>query len=112
MPQKCPVCTKFLYSYQNFVQCDVYFGWIHHGNRLECSGLTDVEFNEHVNDIHKPFTCDHCVSERISKDKHSSFQTLPFSVECDGSFFGKPPEIQRKPDINSMTTNELNKFVN
>ena len=103
MPKICPVCTKFIYSYQEFVQCDVCFGLIHHGNRVACSGLTDVEYNEHSNDIHKPFTCDYCVSERISKENNSIFQTLPFSVECEDNIFGKPPEVKCKPDISSMT---------
>ena len=112
MPKKCAVCTKNLYSYQNFIQCTSCFGWIHHGNRLECSSLTDTEFEEHVNDVHKAFTCDNCISLCISKENNSVFQTLPFPVECEDNIFGKPPEVKRKSDINSMTTSELNKFVN
>ena len=112
MPKKCAVCTKNLYSYQNFIQCTSCFGWIHHGNRLDCSSLTDTEFEEHVNDVHKSFTCDHCISECISKENNSVFQTLPFPVECEENIFGKPPEVKRKSDINSMTTSELNKFIN
>ena len=112
MPKKCQVCTKNLYSYQNFIQCTSCFGWIHHGNRLDCSSLTDEEFEEHVSDVNKPFTCDHCISERISKENNSVFQTLPFPVECEDNIFGKPPETKRKPDISSLTPSELNKFVN
>ena len=70
-----------------------------------------MEFQEHVDDVHKPFDCDHCVSERISKNNNTIFQTLPFPVECEDNIFGKPIETKRKPDINSMTTSELNKFV-
>ena len=112
MPKKCQVCTKNLYSYPNFIQCTSCFGWIHHGNRLDCSSLTDEEFEEHVSDVNKPFTCDHCISERISKENNSVFQTLPFPVECEDNIFGKPPETKRKPDISSLTPSELNKFVN
>ena len=111
MPKKCEVCTKNLYSYQNFIQCTSCFGWIHHGNRLECSSLTDTEFEEHVNDIDKAFTCDNCISANISKMNNSVFQILPFPVECEDNIFGKPPEVKRKPDISSMTTSELKKFV-
>ena len=111
MPHKCPVCTKFWYSTQNALQCSSCHGWVHHGNRLKCSSLTDTEFLDHTNDIHKPFECDHCVSERISKQNNSIFQTLPFPVECDDNIFGKPPEIKRKPDISSISTSQLNKFV-
>ena len=57
------------------------------------------------------FNCDHCVSERISRDNNTIFQTLPFPVECEENIFGKPTETKRKPDISSMTTSELNKFV-
>ena len=111
MPPKCPVCIKNFYSYQKRIQCDSCFGWVHHGNRLKCSGLTDIEFQQHVNDIYKPFVCDHCVSERISKSNNSVFQFLPFPVECEDNIFGKPTETKRKPDVSSMTTSELNKFV-
>ena len=111
MPAKCPVCSKLLYSYQKRIQCGSCFGYIHHGSRLKCSSLTDTEYQEHVDDIHKPFECDHCVSERISKINNTIFQTLPFPVECEDNIFGKPTETKRKPDISSMTTSELNKFV-
>ena len=36
---------------------------------------------------------------------------MPFPVECEGNIFGKPPDNKRKPDISSMSTSELNKFV-
>ena len=61
--------------------------------------------------ISKPFECDHCVSLRISKENNTIFRTLPFPVECEGNIFGKPVETKRKPDICSMSTSELNKFV-
>ena len=111
MPKKCPVCNKGCYSTQNFIQCSLCFGWVHHDNRLKCSSLTDTEYQEHIDDISKPFHCDHCVSEQISKDNNSIFQTLPFPVECEDNIFGKPTEKIRKPDISSMSTSELNKFV-
>ena len=111
MPKKCPVCSKGCYSYQNFIQCNTCFGWVHHDNRLKCSSLTDVEYDEHVNDIYKPFECDHCVSVKISKANNSIFQTLPFPVECEENVFGKPIESKRKPDITSISASDLNKFV-
>ena len=111
MTKKCPVCSKVCYSYQNIVQCNKCFGWVHHGNRLKCSSLTDFEYDEHINDIHKEFICDHCVSVKISKENNSIFQTLPFPVECEENVFGKPVETKRKPDISSMSTSDLNKFV-
>ena len=106
-----PSLLKLHYSYQNRIQCGSCFGWVHHGNRLESSKLTDSEFQEHVNDIYKPFDCDHCVSEIISKSNDSIFQSLPFSVECVKNIFGKPIETKRKSDISSMTTSELSKFA-
>ena len=39
------------------------------------------------------------------------FQTLPFPVECEENVFGKASVTKRKPDISSMSTSELNKFV-
>ena len=97
MPHKCPVCTKFWYPSQNCLQCSSCHGWVHHDNRLKCSSLTDVEFEEHVNDIHKPFECDHCVGERIAKNNNSVFITLPFPVECEDNIFGKP--LKLSPDL-------------
>ena len=111
MPQKCPVCTKPCHSSQIFLQCTECFGWIHHDNRLKCSGLTDAEYEEHINDIYKPFKCDHCVSEFISKANNTIFQTLPFPVECEDNIFGKPPVLKCRNDVSSMSTSELNKFV-
>ena len=32
-------------------------------------------------------------------------------MECEDNIFGKPPEKLRKPDISSISTSELNKFV-
>ena len=111
MPHTCPVCTKNWNPTQKCLQCSSCYGWVHHNNRLKCSSLTDAEFDEHVNDIFKPYDCDHCVSERIAKKNNTVFQTLPFPVECEDNIFGKPPESKSKPDVSSMTAAQLNKFV-
>ena len=103
MPQFCSVCSKKWYNGQNCIECNTCKSWIHHGNRLECSGLTDQEFAEHQIDEFKPFECDHCVSERIAKDKNTIFFTLPYPVECEDNPFGKP-ELKTIPDISSMMT--------
>ena len=87
MPYVCPVCDKKWYSYQNSLQCNSCQNWIHHGNKLGCSGLTDAEFNEHTNDNFKPFECDHCIGERNAKANHSTLLKLPFPVECEGNFW-------------------------
>ena len=89
MPKVCPVCSKQLYSYQSWIQCDTCQGLVHHDNR--CSGLTDTEFEEHQNDPHKPFECDHCISVKIAKENSTLLVCLPFPVEC-GDIFGKPIE--------------------
>ena len=106
MPYICPVCSKNYYSYQNCIQCDTCQGWVHHDNRLRCSGLTDNEFEEHQKDPHKPFECDHCVSVKIAKEYNSVFVQLPYPVECDDFIFGKPEEKSR-PDVSSITPEEL-----
>ena len=111
MPHFCSVCSKKWYKGQNCIECVTCKSWIHHGNRLECSGLTDQEFAEHQIDEHKPFECDHCVSERIAKENNTVFVTLPFPVECEDNPFGKP-EVKTNPDISSMSPSELKKFVN
>ena len=68
MPINCTVCSKKYYSkYQKILQCTTCDGWVHHGNRLDCSGLTDIEFEHHVQDEHKPFECQKCFSEKKSQ---------------------------------------------
>ena len=110
MPNICPVCSKSQYSYQSSIQCDSCNGWIHHGNRLNCSGLTDSEFNSHQLDEHKHFDCDHCIIERNAKNKSSIFQRLPFSHECDDNIFNAPT-LNQRDDVCSMSPEELRKFV-
>ena len=111
MPPTCPVCTKRLYNnYQNSVQCTSCNGWVHHDNRLKCSGLTDIEFEDHQKDPNKPYECDHCISQKIAKENNSYFIRLPFPVECEGNIFGKP-ETKSTPDISSMTSAQLKKFI-
>ena len=110
MPPTCPVCTKCIYnSYQNSVQCTCCNGWVHHDNRLKCSGLTETEFYNHQKDPDKPFECDHCVSVRIAKENNSYFTRLPFPVECD-SFIFDGPVAKKTPDITSMSTSQLKKL--
>ena len=110
MPNICPVCSKADYPSQNRLECTLCKGWVHHGNRLHCSGLTDTEFEEHRLDEEKPFECDHCISERIAKENNEILVSLPFPIECEGNIFGKP-EPTAKPDITSMTKEQLKKFV-
>ena len=110
MPNICPVCSKKSYPYQSGIQCDSCKKWVHHGNRLLCSGLTDVEFSEHLSDEYKPFECEHCVSKRIADENKSIFVRLSFSIECEDNVFGKP-EPKRKPDITSMSPDQLKTFV-
>ena len=111
MPYICPVCSKNYYPQsQDCLQCDTCKGWVHHDNRLKCSGLTDAEFKEHANDEFKPFECDHCVAVKIAKENGAIFTLLPFPVECEGNIFGKPAE-KIKPDITSMTPEQLKKFL-
>ena len=111
MPFICPVCSKNYYpNVQNCIQCDTCKGWVHHENRLKCYGLTDSEFAEHQDDEHKPYECDHCVAEKIAKENNSIFVRLPFPVECEGNSFGKPAD-KIKPDVSSLTPEQLKKFV-
>ena len=111
MPFICPVCSKKFYSQsQNCIQCDTCQGWVHHDNRLKCSGLTDSEFEEHQNNEYRPYECDHCVSVKIAKENNSVFVTLPFPVECEDNIFGKI-EGKARPDVSSLTPEQLKKFV-
>ena len=111
MPYICPVCSKFFYSQsQNCIQCDTCRGWVHHDNRLKCSGLTDIEYEEHMKDEFKPYECDHCVAVKIAEENKSIFVQLPFPVECEGNIFGKPAE-KIKPDVSSLTPDQLKKFI-
>ena len=110
MPSLCPVCTKRLYTYQNALECTSCHNFVHHGNMLKCSSLTDTEFEEHVNDHDKPFECDHCAGMKIAEINNSYFIRLPFPVECEENIFGKPTE-KLKPDVSSMNPAQLKKFL-
>ena len=111
MPSTCPVCTKIVYnSYQSSVQCTFCHGWVHHGNLLKCSSLTEAEFDDHQNNPEKPFECDNCISIKIAEENNSRFIKLPFPIECEGNIFGKP-EPKSKPDVSSMTPAQLKKFI-
>ena len=111
MPIICPVCSKNFYKkFQNVLQCTTCNGWVHHGNKLDCSGLTDNEFEDHVNDEHKHFECQKCFSEKNAKARNSIFTVLPFPVECEDNPFGKPVS-KSKDDVSSMSPSQLKKFV-
>ena len=62
MPYICPVCTKPWRNGQKSIQCSTCNGWVHHKNRLNCSGITDTEFDIHNDDEDNFFECDSCVS--------------------------------------------------
>ena len=110
MPSICPVCSKSCYSSQNVVECTVCRKWVHHDNRLKCSGLTDFEFQEHASNEFKPFECDYCLGVHVARENNSIFFHLPYPIECDLSIFGKPPPVP-KPDVSSMSPEQLKKFV-
>ena len=110
MPHICPVCTKQWYNYQKCLQCSSCQGWVHHGNRLNCSGLTDAEFQLHVDEEFKPFDCDHCINERNARNSRATFERLPFTHESDINIFNAPT-INQRPDINSLSPVDLRKFI-
>ena len=72
--------------------------------------MTDSEFDAHKLDEFKPFECDNCVSLRVSSENNSIFVKLPFPIECEDNIFGKP-QITSKPDVLSLSPNQLKKFV-
>ena len=72
--------------------------------------MTDIEFQEHSLDEFKPFECDYCLSLRISLENNSIFVKFPFPVECKENIFGQPLPIP-KPDVTSMSPEQLKKFV-
>ena len=111
MPYICPVCSKKYYPQsQNCIQCDTCQGWVHHENRLKCSGLTDFEYAQHQIEEYKPFECDNCISRIISKENNSVFLRLPFPVECEDNIFGKP-EVKPRADVSSLSPDQLKKFI-
>ena len=110
MTQICPVCFKGFNSKQNRIECSVCKNWVHHGNRSQCSNLTDIEFQEHLNDVLKYFECDNCLSIRYAKDSNSIFSELPFDIECKENDSDKH-DPRSKPDVSSMSSGELDRFI-
>ena len=111
MPQVCSVCSKGCYANQSLIECSVCQGWVHHDNRLQCPGISDVEYFEHVQDSLKHFECEFCFTRRNAKEKNSFLTKLPFPIECEGNIFGKPPVTKSRPDVSSLTTEQLQKFT-
>ena len=109
MPNTCAVCAKIFYSYQNKIECCFCNRWCHHNNRLNCSNLSENEFQAHVDDPYKYFECDTCVSRRISKENRSIFQRLPFVQEFEASFDVFKPF--RRNDVRSLSPDDLQTFI-
>ena len=61
-------------SYVQSILCKSCEGRVHHNNRNNCSGLTNVEFDLHSKDQDKPWICDICIANNNSK----IFSFLPF----------------------------------
>ena len=95
----CPNCSKKWYHGQASIQCSSCQEWIHHNNRLNCSGLTDTEFDSHCNNNNKLYSCDSC----LSKHNARTFAWLPFADhDIDES---------KKSDVRSMNPGELKDFI-
>ena len=67
----CPICTDKWKTNQKSIQCSSCLGWVHHNNKKNCSGLTNMEFELHLIDVNKQWECDRCIS--------SALNILPFA---------------------------------
>ena len=86
MPHICPVCTKPNRNGQNSIQCSTCNGWVHHKNRLNCSGITNIEFEVHNNDESKFYECDSCTASLTLK----TFAHLPEFESTTINEFSEP----------------------
>ena len=77
MPIICPICSKPCRSDQKAIECSTCLKWCHHANRIHCSGLTDHEFEVHVNNVDLIYTCDKCVA----KNTYNNLKYLPHHHE-------------------------------
>ena len=108
MPNTCPVCSKYCYTYKFLLECTSCRNWVHHGNSLQCcSGLTDGEFEDHKADELNHLSA---ITATLSVQQKEKTIKLPFPIECEGSIFGKP-DPRPKSDNISMTPSQLKKFV-
>ena len=90
MPSPCPICRKERRSNQNLVECVTCKNFIHHGNRFNCSNLTDTEFQNHVENPSLFYQCDNCISKSVLKNFAllPHFEPLTIS-ELENSFGSK-----------------------
>ena len=102
MPVTCSVCSKNCHTH-TLLECTSFGNWVHNGNRLPFSGLTDQSLMST-----KP--CDHCISKRMSRGRNDIFIRSPFPIEHEYNVFAKPNPVP-KPDITSMTPNQLKTFA-
>ena len=77
MPYICPICSKPWRTNQKSIECSTCLKWVHHNNRIHCSGLTDQEFSSHANDSDLIFNCDKCVAKEV----YGQFRYLPHHYE-------------------------------
>ena len=97
MPNICPVCTKPHRNGQNLIQCSTCNEWVHHKNRLNCSGITDIEFELHNNNESMIYECDSCTALLSLK----TFAHLP---EFESATFNEPSE----PTLDIFTSAKAN----
>lgn len=77
------MCNRPWRTGQASLQCTTCMSWIHHGNKKNCSGITDTEFALHENDHTLKWECDHC----IAKVSSTNFINLPFNENCEVFYF-------------------------
>ena len=81
--------------------------WVHHNNRNNCSGLTNMEFEIHCKDDNKPWECDKCCVNFLT--------TLPFNDLDTGSWLKfneiKTNHNNMSDEINMFTCNEAKDFI-
>ena len=103
----CPVCVGKWRSGQKSIQCVSCLGWVHHNNKNNCSGLTNMEFETHCNDDDKPWECDKCNSK--------SLVTLPFGNLDDKNWLIfndiKCTPNDLSSDINIIKSANLKEFI-
>ena len=103
MPHICPICTKPWRSGQASIKCTTCQKWIHHSNRLNCSKLTETEFQLQSNDSDRIWQCDCCVSNI----KFNTFFNLPLYHPTKESYETKKP----KTSIFKTAKNNHGEFI-
>ena len=107
MTSICPICIQKCEQDQQLIYCSSCLCNVHHDNSINCSGLTDSEFQFYTTDNNKLFKCNKCISYT------STFFPISHIADCDWleNINSKPIQNNLLGTINHLLPNIEQDFL-